>query len=177
MKRLLLLFLIISKLSAMELIERKAVSSKNEAVKLYTNQRDLYVEDENAAYRVKKHNIDPLLNEVIKRQALNEFKKEAGYVRISQLDDGEYTLTAKVRGDGGFLLTGVIVYQTCRVVGYVGLAAGSTSAIVAGCVAGGPAGGFAAASAAIAAAPVAAAKIETGSLFLGTAASWIPWLP
>jgi len=87
-----------------------------------------------------------------------------------------FSLEAQLRTEGGFLLTGVIVHQTCRVIGYAGLLAGSTGTIIAG-GAGGPAGILAAASAVIMAAPEAAAAVEAGSLAIGTAASWIPWLP
>jgi hypothetical protein len=176
MKKLLLALLFIPFLnSAMELVSVD-VRSKEEALKLYSDNKNFFVEDEDAAYRVDKHNINPLLQEVVKRSVMGKFK-DYGYIRVNKLEEGKYELLAKVRGEGGFLLTGVIVHQTCRVVGYAGLAAGSASAIIAGTVAGGPAGGLAAASAAIAASPAAAAQIEAGSLFLGTAASWIPWLP
>ena len=121
MKRLLLVLLFISPLSAMELVEQRAVSSKD-ARRLYTNQKEFYVEDDNAAYRVEKHNINPLLNEVIKRHALGKFKN-AGYIRISKLTDGKYTLAAKVRGEGGGPFTGLCAMWGTRAVGYGAFAA------------------------------------------------------
>jgi hypothetical protein len=178
MKRFLLALLFISPLHAMELVNPIAVSSKDEALKLYTNHKDMYVEDQNATYRIQASEINNDLRELLKHKALTKFiEKKAGHIRISQLDDGTYALRAKVHGDGGFLLTGVIIHQACRVVGYSGLVLGSGSAIVAGFAAGGPVGAVTAASGVIAASPAAAAQIEAGSLAIGTAASWIPWLP
>ena len=84
----------------MELIERNNISAADQSLRLYSNQKDFYVEDANAAYRVEKHNMNPLLNEVMKRQALGKFK-DAGYLRISKLEDGKYALAARVRGEGG----------------------------------------------------------------------------
>ncbi|GMU19460.1 MAG: hypothetical protein AMXMBFR12_06520 [Candidatus Babeliales bacterium] len=75
------------------------------------------------------------------------------------------------------MLTGVIVYQGCRVIGYSGIVLASISAVSAGFAAGGPAGAVMAASAAIQASGPAAAAVETSSLAIGTAASWIPILP
>ena len=110
MKRLLLALLVISPLSAMELVEHRTISSKD-ALRLYTNQKEFYVEDDYAAYRVEKHNINPLLAEVIKRQAFGKFK-DAGYIRISKLNDSKYALAAHVRGlggGGGGALAGIMV--------------------------------------------------------------------
>ena len=49
----LLLFSFASSVHSMELVERSAVQSANN-LKLYTNHKDLYVEDENAAYRIER---------------------------------------------------------------------------------------------------------------------------
>ena len=175
MKKLLLSLFFLLPLSAMEMIDPSAVSSAQQ-LKLYANEKNLFVEDENAAYRVERHDMNPLLREVMHRQAMGKFIGD-GYIRVNKFEDGKYELIAKVRGDGGFLLTGVIVYQSCRVIGYSGILLGGGSAIVAGYVAGGPVGAVTAASGVIAAAPQAAAAIESGSLAIGTAASWIPGLP
>lgn len=160
----------------MELIAASSVSSA-EPVKLFRNHKDLFVEDELAAYRVEKHNMSPLLKEVMQRQAMGEFTTKGGYLRVKQLNDGKYLINANVRGDGGFLLTGVIVYQGCRVIGYSGIVLASIGAVSAGFVAGGPAGAVVAASGAIQAAGPAAALVESSSLAIGTAASFIPILP
>jgi hypothetical protein len=134
------------------------------------------VEDENAAYRVERSDMNPLLREVMDRQAMGKFIGD-GYIRVNKFEDGKYELIAKVRGDGGFLLTGVIVYQSCRVIGYSGLVLASAGTVIAATMAGGPAAGAIAAGQVIQASTPAAAAIESGSLAIGTAASWIPGLP
>lgn len=102
----------------MELIAANSVSSR-EPVQLFRNHKDLFVQDENAAYRVEKHNMNPLLNEVMKRKAMGEFTDGGqGYLRVKQLSDGKYALEAKVRGDGGGYLTGQIASWTVRIGGY-----------------------------------------------------------
>ena len=120
MKRLLLALLCISQLSAMELIEHSAVSSASN-LKLYTNHKDFFVEDDTAAYRVERHDMNPLLREVIQRKALNKFVGD-GYVRINKLNEAKYSLAAKVRGNGGGPVTGWFAGLTTRIIGYSGLA-------------------------------------------------------
>lgn len=176
MTKLLLAVLFIPTIHGMELIQRNNISAADQSLRLYSNKKEFYVEDESAAYRVDTHNINPLLNEVVKRKALDKFKK-AGYIKINKLEQGKYQLIANVRGEGGFLLTGVIVYQSCRVIGYSGLLLGSVGTIVAATAGGGPVAGFVAASQVIQASAPAAAAIESSSLAIGTAASWIPGLP
>lgn len=105
-----------SSISSMELITAHSVSS-SEPVQLFSNHRDIFVQDENAAYRVEKHNMNPLLQEVMKRKAMGEFT-DGGYIRVKQLSDGKYALEAKVRGDGGGYLTGQIASWTVRIGGY-----------------------------------------------------------
>ena len=118
--------------SAMELIESKHVSSKDK-LKLYTNHKDIFVEDENAAYRVEKHNMNPLLKEVIQRKALDKFIGD-GYVRVNKHDEGTYELLAKVRGDGGGLVLATIAYGAVKVLAYSGIIAttGAAAAAVGG---------------------------------------------
>jgi hypothetical protein len=77
---------------------------------------------------------------------------------------------------GGFLLTGVIVHQTSRAIGYIGVFA-SAGAVLASSVAGGPGAMGAAYLGVLNAVGPALATVETGSLILGTAASFIPLLP
>lgn len=91
-----------SNISSMELIAAHSVSSR-EPVQLFSNHRDLFVQDENAAYRVENHNMNPLLHEVMTRKAMGEFTEKGGYLRVKQLSDGKYVLDANVRGLGGGL--------------------------------------------------------------------------
>jgi hypothetical protein len=99
MKKLLLLLLPCITLNAMEIVPVD-VSSKEQAVKLYSDKKNFFVENEDAAYRVENHNVNPLLKELANRNALVKFK-DAGYIRINKLEDGKYELAAKVRGEGG----------------------------------------------------------------------------
>lgn len=108
----------ISQVLSMELISAASVSSP-EPVRLFSNRKDLFVEDENAAYRVDRHNMSPLLKEIMHRKAMGEFtEKGQGYLRVKQLSDGKYALEAKVRGDGGGFITGMIAGAVVRAVGY-----------------------------------------------------------
>lgn len=78
---------------------------------------------------------------------------------------------------GAFLLTGVIVYQALRWLGHASIWIAAGTSIVGGFALGGPGGAAAAYLNALATIPSASAFIETSSLVVGTAASWIPGLP
>lgn len=130
MKRLLLLFLTISQIHAMELVNSRAVSSKNEALKLYTNNKDLYVEDEDAVYRVDIAEMNKDLRDILKYKALSKFIENQGYIRINE-DDDKYSLAAKVRGDGGGPILAGAFYWGTKAFCYGTALAGATTAVVA----------------------------------------------
>lgn len=112
---------------SMELINAHSVSSP-EPVQLFSNHRDLFVQDENAAYRVEKHNMNPLLHEVMKRKAMGEFTEKGGYLRVKQLSDGKYLLAAQVRGEGGTgAITAGIVYFGVQYLGCLGIIGGTVA--------------------------------------------------
>lgn len=143
MKKLLLLPLLVSNLHAMELIP---VSSPN-SVRLLTNHKHMYVEDEDAAYRVENHNMNRELREALQRKALSKYK-EAAFIRAHKQQDGKYTLYGKVRGNGGTgPITAGIVNMGVRVGCWTGYLLGVTTPTVVGTVLTGPAGGGAAAAA------------------------------
>lgn len=120
-----------STISSMELIAANSVSSP-EPVQLFKNHKDLFVQDENAAYRVEKHNMNPLLQEVMQRKATGKFtEKGQGYFRVKQLSDGKYSLEAKVRGKGGGPILAGAVYVTVKVTCYGAALAAATAAAVA----------------------------------------------
>jgi hypothetical protein len=125
---------------------------------------------------IQSYDIDPALKN-ISHDKLHKFVKNGGYLALNRLNNKDYVLKARVRGDGGFLLTGVIVYQTCRVVGHASIWTAAGASIVGGFAIGGPAGAGAAYLNALATIPTATAVVESGSLAIGTAASWIPGLP
>lgn len=137
-----------SAISSMELIAASSVSSA-EPVKLFRNHKDLFVEDELAAYRVEKHNMNPLLHEVMKRQAMGNFTEKGGYLRVKQLNDGTYLINANVRGDGGTgPITAGVVGFAVRFGCYTAYLLGTSGTVVVGSAVGGP-GGAAAAGGAI----------------------------
>lgn len=130
MKKLLLALLFIPFINnAMELVPVD-VSSKEQVLRLYTNNIKFYVEDENASYRIEKHNINPLLHEVAKRGVLDKFK-DAGYIRVNKLEDGKYELLAKVRGEGGGPILAGILYYGTKALCYGTALAGATTVVVA----------------------------------------------
>lgn len=115
---------------AVELIERANVSSADESLKLYTNHKDMFVEDETAAYRIERHGMNKNMRDVLVYKALKKFK-EAGYIRINKDEDGKYALVAKVRGEGGGPILAGIFYYGTKAVCYGTALAGATTAVVA----------------------------------------------
>ena len=96
MKKLLLLpILCIFSLKGMELD-----SSSAHAVKVLQSRGNLYVEDENAAYRVEGHRMSQDLRRMLAAKVLGKFNT-AGYIRVTKDSEGKYLLAAKVRGLGG----------------------------------------------------------------------------
>ncbi len=128
MKHFLLLSLLSLSSFSIGCMEVVPCSSKDD-VRLLTNRSAMFVEDENAAYRVEKHNMNPLLKNVIKHKALDKFK-EAGYIRINKNSEGKYELAAKVRGEGGGPILAGILYGTVKVLAYTGMAVMGTGAVV-----------------------------------------------
>lgn len=170
MKQLLLAFIFISPLSAMELVESKAVSSKD-ALKLYTNQKDFYVEDELAAYRVEKHDMNKELRALIQYTALTKFKEEAGYIRIDKHDEGKYSLLAKVRGKGGGPICAWWAYGIAKSTMYSTAAAAATATVAGAVIAtGGGVVPAAIAGTAVGKTVVAAAGVSTAANIVGGAA-------
>lgn len=141
MKKLLLALLCIPNIQAMELIESSNVSSKDQALKLYTNHKDMFDEDENAAYRVERSSMNKELRDILAHNALTKFK-EAGYIRVNKDNTGKYALAAHVRGLGGGPVLASIFYWGTKAVCYGTALAGATTVVVAtGGVAGGVTGG------------------------------------
>lgn len=89
----------------------------------------------------------------------------------------KFVFDVKARRQRAFLLTGFIVYQTSRIVGHASIWTAAGASIVGGFTFGGPGGAAAAYLNAVATIGPASAAIETASLAIGTAASWIPGLP
>lgn len=135
MKRLVLLLLVAAQLPAMELISTHGVSAKDEALKLYHNNHDMYVEDENAAYRIEKHQMNKELRDLLKYKVLAKFIESEGIIRINKEDDDSYSLVAKTPGLGGGPVSAWWAYTLTKgtIYGSVGIAAGAavSTAVVA----------------------------------------------
>lgn len=137
--------------------------------------RFIYVDEAGLAHQIQRAFVDPILRNIPSdklEKVLNHFA-----FRVGRLDNGEYALHAHVRGVGGFLLTGVIVYQTTRLVGHSAIWVSAGTVVVGAFVTGGPPAAGAAYLASLSAIPAASAVVESTSLTLGVAASWIPGLP
>ena len=61
--------------------------------------------------------MNPLLREIVQRKALGKFIGD-GYIRVNKLEEGKYTLAAKVRGNGGGLAFWCDRGWISRAVGY-----------------------------------------------------------
>lgn len=117
MKRVLYSIFFVASLTGMELENTQAAT----ALKLYKSNDRVYVQDDEAAYRVQPVNMNALMREVIQRNATSQFSK-AGYIRINKLDEGQYQLLAKVRGEGGgagganagFIFGKFLTYGVCH---------------------------------------------------------------
>jgi hypothetical protein len=144
-------------------------------VDVYHTPQGFKISKDGMMHFVQKYNTDPKLRTITQKN-LFEFLQNGGYIDCTKVGD-EYKITAKVRGNGGFLLTGVIVYQTCRVVGHATVWTAAGVSIAGAFVAAGPAGAGAAYLNALATVPTAITVVESASLTIGTAASWIPGLP
>lgn len=152
------------------------VPSKIGKVSLSRDNDGFYVTKDGERHKLKNYDVDAKLRS-LSHDKLNKFLKNGGYLSVNQMSNNDYSLKANVRGNGGFLLTGVIVHQTCRIVGHVSVWTAAGTMVVGGAITGGPAGASAAYLAALTMVGPASAAVETGSLVIGTAASFIPGLP
>lgn len=136
--------------------------------------RFIFMDKNGAFHEIQRCFVDPTLRNIPTSKLEKALPHLA--IRIGQLDNGEYTLHAHVKGLGGFLLTGVVVYQASRIIGHTGIWV-STGIVLVGAACTGPQNLAAAYVGALATIPSASAAVESGSLALGVAASWIPGLP
>ncbi len=111
----------------MQLVPVSVQSKEN--VKLLTDYKHVFVEDENATYRVQSHQMNKELRDLLKHKALDKFK-EVGYIRAIKNSEGKYELAAKVRGEGGGPILAGFLYGTVKVLAYSGMAVMGTGAIV-----------------------------------------------
>lgn len=69
------------------------------SVELYHGKKGFSVRQDDKKYHIKKYFTDPIIRNVNKEQ-LKAFLK-AGYLSLNQMDDGEFSLKAKMRLNGG----------------------------------------------------------------------------
>lgn len=181
MKKILFLSLCVLQLSGMELLAKKDkglfVPHKLGYLDLARTDEGYDIIKDDFRHKVNNYDIDPLLKKLDKKKLAAFLAMNAGHIEVSQLSNVYYKLKIKVHGDGGFLLTGVTVYNTVKYTGYIAYGVGSVGAITGALVTAGPAGTCAAYAGSIAALPTVAAGIESGALMVGTVASFIPGLP
>ncbi len=120
-------------------------------------------------------------NDWVQSVELNHFNESVSNILENETRDAlaekaKFINKVKTRKKAGFLLTGVIVHQSCRLIGYVsvGAAVGTTLAVG---LASGPGGLAAAYLGVLSTTGPALAAVESASLTAGVAASFIPCLP
>lgn len=186
MKRVLSLLLVTSSIFPMQLalvnndikthIKQESFFAPSDlgSVELYHGKKGFHVKQDTEKYKIKKYFTDPLVRDITKKQ-LNAFL-ECGYLSLNKMEDGQYSLKAKGRLQGGGPLLGTIAYWVTKTACYtVGFAAVSGAVITTGGTAVGLATGSAAAlgggvlTTAAVATTSAAAIGTTAGVVVGTA--------
>jgi hypothetical protein len=126
MKRTLSLLLFTSSIFSMQLdlIKKEQVfaPSRLGEVELYHGEKGFHVLKDDKKYVIQKYFTDPIVRDITKEQ-LNAFL-ESGHLSLNQMNDGEYSLKAKGRVNGGGPLFGKFMYWTTKTLCYAVLAAG-----------------------------------------------------
>lgn len=143
-------------------------------LELYHSKKGFTVKKDDEKLVVKKYFTDKVLHDITKNQ-LKSFL-DAGYISINQMNDGEYSLQAKGRINGGGPMLGTAAYWVTKSVCYaVGFAAiGGTVVTTGGAAVGlatygvASAGGIALTGAAVTTTTAAAIGTTTG-VVVGTA--------
>ena len=99
-------------------------------VSLLHDEDGFYVLQNNKPHKVKNDWVDPILRTATNKR-LESFQK-SGYISVNQLDNGEFSLKANVRGLGGGPVTASMLYWVTKAIGYgVPVALGTTAAVAA----------------------------------------------
>ncbi len=140
MKRILSLLLATSSIFSMELDLVKSDMKKDHHIKqifvpnhlglleLYHGKNGFYVRQDDKKYEVKKYFTDPIIRDVTKKQ-LTSFLK-GGYLSLNKMNDGEFSLKAKGRINGGGPLFGKFMYWLTKSACYGGLAVAVGTSVV-----------------------------------------------
>ena len=98
--------------------------SKLGSVELYHGKKGFYVHQDNEKHAIKKYFTDPIVRNITKKQ-LHAFL-EGGYLSLNQMEDGEFSLKAKGRINGGGPILGTAAYwvtkSLCYAVGFAAIA-------------------------------------------------------
>jgi len=104
------------------------VPDKLGSVELYHNKKGFYVKQDNEKHIIKKYFTDPIVRDITKKQ-LNAFLTN-GYLSLNQMNDGEFSLKANGRLNGGGPILGKFMYWLTKSVCYGSLAAIATTSVV-----------------------------------------------
>lgn len=83
------------------------------SVKLYHSDKGFHVVQDNKKHEIKKWFVDPVLRTITKEQ-IKAFQK-VGYFSINQMNDGEFSLKAKGRINGGGVIGCIIGASVAKV--------------------------------------------------------------
>ena len=155
MKKILSLLLVTSSIFSMQLdlvkskIKPESVfaPSKLGSVELYHGNKGFYVHQDNKKHVIKKYFTDPIIRDITKKQ-LNAFL-EGGYFSLNQMEDGEFSLKAKGRINGGGPIFGTFMYWVTKSLCYATAVAATSAIAVSGGSIGFITNGVAATSAAV----------------------------
>ena len=146
-------------------------------VSVIHDENGFSVEKEGVRTAIQRAFMPPVLRKINDKQLAILLEKGDGYLKLNQMSDGEYSLDMHVRGKGGFLVTGAIVYFGAKVVGYTAVWGTAAVGVSTAFVTGGP-GGAALAIYAIGPTVLAAsAGVDAIALATAVGASFIPFLP
>jgi hypothetical protein len=131
---------IISPICAMQISNESLMVPHNLGkVKLYRNTNGFTLKQNKELHSIAKHDVDPLLCKANAEQ-LKEFLK-AGYIKVKQANNGEFSLSSHTRGLGGGPVLAAVFYWGTKGICYgtaaaAAIFAATTVAPAAGVVAG-----------------------------------------
>ena len=143
------------------LIEAPSVFVPNRLgdIKLLHDKKGFSVIKDNQKHVIERYNTDKIVRNMTKEELLSFLA--VGYVSLNQMDNGDYSLKANGRINGGGPILGTIAYWTTKVICYAIPVAALGTAVV---VTGGAAGAAVAGGAAAAGTVVTTAAATTGTI-------------
>ena len=103
------------------------VPEKLGSLELYHGNKGFSIRQDDKKFQIQKYFTDPLLRDVTREQLATFL--QAGYLTINRMNDGEFSLKAKGRINGGGPILGSFMYWLTKSVCY-GTAIGATGTIV-----------------------------------------------